>query len=103
MNIVLDHSTLSLPRDGLVAVRDSMGTRVACVSGALWITENDRERDVVLKPGQAFTIGRRGLTLIMALSPASLRLTERHAGLGRRIGGWLARAIGGANGRAAAS
>ena len=34
MNIELDHSTLFLPRDGLVAVRDATGTRVACVSGA---------------------------------------------------------------------
>ena len=68
MNIELANSTLSLQRDGLVALRDAEGTRVTCVSGALWITEDDRERDVVLEEGQAFTLGRPGLTLIMALS-----------------------------------
>ncbi len=93
MNIELANSTLSLQRDGLVALRDAEGTRVTCVSGALWITEDDRERDVVLEEGQAFTLGRPGLTLIMALSPASLQLAEPRERLPTRIGGWLARMV----------
>ena len=93
MDIELANSTLSLPRDGLVALRDAEGTRVTCVSGALWITEEDRERDVILEAGQTFTIGRPGPTLVMALSPASLRLAERRESLVTRIGGWLARVV----------
>jgi hypothetical protein len=99
MNIELDQSSLSLLRDGLVALRDAEGTRVTCLSGALWITETDREGDVVLHAGQAFTIGRPGLTLIMALSPASLRLAEREPGDAHRqmarprAAGWQARGL----------
>lgn len=93
MDIELENSTLSLPRDGLVAMRDAEGTRVTCVSGALWITEDARESDVVLEAGDAFTLDRPGLTLIMALSPASLQLAERHASLATRIGEWLARVV----------
>jgi hypothetical protein len=35
MNIELDQSSLSLLRDGLVALRDAEGTRVTFASGAL--------------------------------------------------------------------
>jgi Protein of unknown function (DUF2917) len=93
MNIELDNSTLSLARDGLVALRDAERTRVTCVSGTLWITEYDREGDVILEAGEVLTIGRPGLTLIMVLSPASLQFAERREGLATRIGGWLARML----------
>jgi hypothetical protein len=93
MNIELDTSTLSLPRDGLVALHDAEGTRVTCISGALWITEDAREGDVILQPGEAFTIDRQGLTLIMGLSPASLHLSEAPRTGAKRIGGWLHRVL----------
>ncbi len=93
MNIELDTSTLSLPRDGLVAVRDAEGTRVTCISGALWITEDAREGDVILEAGEAFTIDRPGLTLIMGLLPATLRLAEARKGAARRVAGWLSRVL----------
>jgi hypothetical protein len=89
MDIELDTSTLSLPRDGLVAVRDAEGTRITCISGALWITEDAREGDVILQAGETFTIDRRGLTLIMGLTPASLHLSETS----KRAGGWLSRVL----------
>ena len=93
MDIDLDMSTLSLPRDGLVALRDAEGTRVTCISGALWITEDAREGDVILQPEQAFTIDRRGLTLIMALTPASLHLSGTPKTAAKRMGGWLSRVL----------
>lgn len=89
MNIDLSTSTLSLPRDGLIAVRDAPGTRVTAVRGALWITEDHERGDTILEAGQTFTIRRPGLTLIMALEPASLRLCERRESLAARIAGWL--------------
>ena len=93
MKIELDTSTLSLPRDGLVALRDAEGTRVTCISGALWITEDAREGDVILEAGDAFTIDRPGLTLIMGLLPASLHLSEAPRIAARRIGRWLSRLL----------
>lgn len=91
MNIDLQTSTLTLARDGLIALREAAGTRVSCETGALWITEDHERGDVILEAGQSCTIDRTGLTLIMALEPASLRLQERRDTLAARIGAWFAR------------
>ena len=91
MQIELTTPTLALPRDGLIALRDAEGTRVTTLQGALWITQDSEAGDVILTEGQSFTVGRRGLTLVMALTPASLRLLERRASLAARIRGWFAR------------
>jgi hypothetical protein len=96
VNIALDASTLSLSRDGVIAIRDAHGVRVRCVSGALWITENSCTADTILLPGDSITLQRPGLTLIMALEGASLTLYEPHADLWSRVKSglrrWLPRA-----------
>ena len=93
MNIELENSTLALPRDGLIAVRDARGTHVACLTGALWITEDHEHGDIILEAGQSVTLRRPGLTLVMALQPASLRLSERRDAplerLTTRLSRWL--------------
>lgn len=89
VNIALDASTLSLARDGLIAVRDARGTRIRCLSGHLWITEDRSELDTVIGPNQSFTIGHGGLTLIMAVSPATLQLAERRSGVAGRVRSWV--------------
>ena len=85
MQIHLDTSTLSLPLDGMLALRDAQGTRVACLSGTLWITEDHEHGDTMLEAGETFTMRRPGLTLVMALQPASLQLKERREGLAARL------------------
>ena len=90
MNIDLDTSTLSLSRDGLIALRDAQGTTVTALSGALWITEDGAQRDVILEAGELMKLRRPGLTLIMALEPGSLRLSERRERSLDRVGRWLA-------------
>lgn len=93
MHVDLDTSTLSLPRDGMIALRDAQGTRVACLSGALWVTEDHERGDTILEAGQNFTLRRPGLTLVMALQPASLQLKERREALGARLARWLSRLL----------
>jgi len=95
MHIELETSTLSLPLDGMIALRDAQGTRVACLSGALWITEDHELGDTILEAGQHFTLRRPGLTLVMALQPASLQLQEREQreALGSRFARWLSRLL----------
>jgi len=90
MKIELSTPTLALPRDGLIALRDATGTRVTTLKGALWITQDHQEGDVILQEGQSFTVDRRGLTLVMALTPASLQLLEPHETFAARIGAWFA-------------
>ncbi len=94
MNIALDGTTLTLVRDGLLAVRDAEGSRVTCLTGSLWITEDQRTCDVIVEAGESFVIKRPGLTLIMALEPATLRMRERPAGSwAARVAGWLHRRL----------
>jgi len=85
MNIELDNSTLALPRDGLIALRDAEGTRVTCLTGALWITEDHEHSDIILEAGESVSLRRPGLTLVMALQPASLRLSEQRETLVERV------------------
>jgi hypothetical protein len=93
MKIELENPTLTLARDGLIALRDAQGTRVACLTGALWITEDQGRYDIILEAGESVTLRRRGLTLVMALQPASLQLSERRVApvqrLATRLSRWL--------------
>jgi Protein of unknown function (DUF2917) len=56
-------STLSLPRDSLVAVGEALGTRVICLHGSLWITQEGHGEDIILGAGESFRISDRGLSL----------------------------------------
>ena len=79
MELKLGKSRLGLDRDQLIAVRDGKGVRVSCLSGALWITQEQSTSDVVLEGGESFVIDHPGLTLVMALRPTNLRVSEPRA------------------------
>src|SRR6185295_7473295 len=79
MKLDLGKSRLSLDQDQLIAVRDGRGVRVACVSGALWITQELSTADVVIEAGESFVIDHPGLTLVMALRPSNLHVCEPRA------------------------
>jgi len=53
-------------------VQDAAGSTVTVHAGAVWITEQDNPRDVVLRPGQSFTLDRPGLALVEAFGDASI-------------------------------
>jgi hypothetical protein len=91
MHISLDATTLSLARDGLIAVRDAQGTRIRCLSGHLWITEDHAQGDTIVGADESYLVRHRGLTLIMAVSPATLQVLEPHVALVQRVRGWLSR------------
>jgi len=82
---------LPLARDRMFALRDAQGSRVQCISGLLWVTEDQRVTDLVLKPGEHFIVAHAGLVLVMALDASTLRI-EHEGGLGalgrllRRLG-----------------
>jgi hypothetical protein len=96
MRLLLGQSKLGLEPDQLVAVRDGRGVRVACLSGALWITQEHRPTDVILEAGQSAVIDSPGLTLVMALRASTLRVTEpRAAGLWNALLGWFRHALAG--------
>ncbi|MCC7546648.1 MAG: DUF2917 domain-containing protein [Burkholderiales bacterium] len=82
---------LALARDRMLALRDAQGSRVQCLSGLLWVTEDQRVTDLVLKPGDSFIVGHQGLVLVMALDTSTLRIRHERgfsalARLLRRLG-----------------
>ena len=96
MRLVLGQSKLALGRDQLMSLRGGKGVRVACLTGALWITQEQAREDVILEPGQSLVVDHPGLTVIMALGSATLRVCEpRGTGLWRSLLEWLRPAAGG--------
>jgi Protein of unknown function (DUF2917) len=77
-------SAVRLNTGELLDIDDGEGFTVECLEGALWITQSNDPRDIVLKAGQSFVLDKAGLALVCAASgPAtvavavSLRLLSR--------------------------
>ena len=60
----------------LLELDDAEGELIEAIEGILWITQDADPRDVILEPGQSFTVDRPGLTLVSALSDARLRVSR---------------------------
>jgi hypothetical protein len=55
-------------------VHDGAGRTVCCRSGTLWVTEENRPRDVVLGAGTCHVLSQRGMALVQALGEADLAI-----------------------------
>ena len=64
--------TIDLQRGRIVRLPEGAGTTVTACAGAVWITEQDSPHDVVLTPGQSFTLARPGIALVQAFRDASI-------------------------------
>ena len=91
MQIEINCSTLSLDREGLVAIRDGQGTRIVCHAGSLWITQECEVKDAVITAGESLTVRNPGLTLLTALSASELTVIEPQD----RADLWLRRRLAG--------
>jgi hypothetical protein len=76
MDISLKDTRLTLARDGLIALRDAHGTRIACLEGSLWITQECSIKDEVLAAGKVLRLRHDGLTIVTALEPSALVLSD---------------------------
>jgi hypothetical protein len=65
-------SLTAMQRHQWIALHGQAGHRVECVSGTLWITQDNDRRDIVLQPGDAFVLDRPGMAMISAISDATL-------------------------------
>jgi hypothetical protein len=74
MDIRLDHTAVKLTERNTISVVDGKGARVAVIDGRVWITQEDDSRDILLRPGQTFTLDRDGTTIIEALADAEVAL-----------------------------
>jgi hypothetical protein len=107
MNLKSDRAELRLESRQILRLRDASGTRVQCLKGALWITQDRDPEDHFIGAGDGLTLDRPGLALIHAIEPAECVLSEPAArpSLSGRIaralvaafraaGRWIARRFG---------
>jgi hypothetical protein len=63
---------IKLKRGKLLRMPEDAGKTVTAHTGTVWITEQCSSRDVVLQPGETFTLTQPGLALLQALSDAAI-------------------------------
>lgn len=67
-----DIRPVQLPARALHRIQDGKGLQVTVVSGVVWITLANDNRDVILSRGQSFIIDREGLTVVFAIREAAI-------------------------------
>ena len=66
----LHPATIALRKGEIHRLHDGLGSRIESLSGSLWLTIDDDVRDILVNPGQGFSIDRDGAALISALDDA---------------------------------
>ena len=72
MRIELKTGALRMTRGQTLRVLDGAGSTVTAGNAAVWITEENRPRDIVLEPGHTYRLANRGVAVIEALGEASV-------------------------------
>ena len=75
MRIELRSGALQLSRGQTLKVMDGAGSTICTAHAAVWITEENRPRDIVLEPGSCYRLAARGVAVIEALGEASVSFT----------------------------
>jgi len=71
-------------------LKDARGTRLRAVQGTLWITIDDDPRDIVLDPGQSFTVDSDRPLVVMPLGECATIDVKSPAATARgRWSAWL--------------
>lgn len=70
-------SPFALPSRGLERIVNGAGLTLLCLEGAIWVTQENDRRDVVLVAGESFLLDRNGLAVVYALTPASATILSR--------------------------
>jgi len=107
MNIGFERAELHLAARQVIRLPEPSGTRIVCMSGALWITQERDLDDHLLQADEAITLDRPGLALVHAQTPSKIVLFEPAARMPwrrrlatallaalRAVGRWLARTLG---------
>jgi hypothetical protein len=67
MRLELEGGAVKLAPHQTLRLRDSAGSTVCAVEGAVWITEENQARDIVLAAGSCYQLRNRGLAVINPL------------------------------------
>ena len=87
-------ANLELNRERMLSFRDVAGLELYCTRGALWLTQEGGGPDIVLTPGECFTVERDGVTLVSGLNDRnSFLATPRHRHAVRNASAWMLRLL----------
>jgi len=77
MTLRQDRLPIALPARTMHRIEDGKGSTVTCAKGVAWITQANDRRDIILSPGQSFTLDKQGLAVVFALKDAVLTVAAR--------------------------
>jgi hypothetical protein len=66
----LDLEPIALEARTVHRIDNGKGTKVTCVTGVVWITQEHDSRDIILAAGQSMVLDRRGLAVVFAFKDA---------------------------------
>ena len=67
MKLELRAGNVKLGPNQTLRVVDGEGTTVCAVEGAVWITEENQPKDIVLQPGSCYQLSKRGIAIVNSL------------------------------------
>ncbi len=72
----------TIERGSILRIPRPKGVHIECLAGALWVTQDNDPRDIMLAPGEDCLLSGRARVLVQALEHSQLRLR------GSRTGKW---------------
>ncbi len=79
-------SSVRLNAGELLEIDNGEGFTVECLEGAVWITQSNDPRDIVLEAGQSFVLDKPGLAVVCAAAgPATVAVAVSLRLLPRRL------------------
>ena len=76
MKIEFPASRIALATDQFLKLEGARGARIATCRGSVWITQDGDSRDIVLGPRESFVLDSAGPSIVQALEPVDLAITE---------------------------
>lgn len=67
MRLELSKGAVKLGPNDTLRVLDGAGSTVCAVEGAVWITEENQPKDIVLERGGCYRLRHRGLAIVNSL------------------------------------
>ncbi|KAB2911362.1 MAG: DUF2917 domain-containing protein [Hyphomicrobiaceae bacterium] len=74
MNQSPDIERIIVRARSVTRIEEGEGVAVTCCKGAIWITQANDARDVVLEAGESFVLDRPGLALVFAIADSAVIL-----------------------------
>jgi hypothetical protein len=91
MDVRLHHAGVELDARRFLTLDDALGTRIDCIDGEIWITQDGDTADYFVDGGRSFTIDVQGKVVIQAAQRPARIVLHDAATPPRRdwLGAWL--------------